>query len=211
MLALLESRLCRGTDADHSDAAGELRQTLGELFAIPVGIAVVDLASDLLGACGHGLLRATTLDEGGGVLGDDSATHSAELIELGRRQREPDVGRDHGATGDDCEVVEERLATITEERCLDRDSLDGLADRVDHQRRERLALNVFGDDQQRPTRLRDLLQQREEIGQRGDLVAVEEHESVLEHRFLEVGVGDEVRRQVALVELHSLGDHQFGV
>jgi len=32
------------------------------------------------------------------------------------------------------EVVEERLATVTEERRLDRDGLQGLADRVDHQR-----------------------------------------------------------------------------
>jgi hypothetical protein len=47
-----------------------------------------------------------------------------------------------------------------------------------------------------------------------DLAVDEEDERVLEDRLLALGVGDEVRRQVALVELHALGElelHAEGV
>ena len=43
-----------------------------------------------------------------------------------------------------------------------------------------------------------------------DLAAVEQDVRVLEHGFLALGVGDEVRRQVALVELHALGELELG-
>ena len=71
-------------------------------------------------------------------------------------------------------------------------------------------LDVLGDDQQRLARLDDLLQQREEVLDRADLVAVQQDLGVLEHRFHGVVVGDEVGRDVALVELQALGDLQLG-
>ena len=127
------------------------------------------------------------------------------------RSSRPDVGVDHLAAGHDRQVLEERLAAVAEERRLDRDGLQRLADRVDHQRRQRLALDVLGDDQQRLARLGDLLQQRQQVGQRADLLAVQQHQRVLEHGLLGVEVGDEVRRQEALVEADALGDLELGV
>ena len=43
----------------------------------------------------------------------------------------------------------------------------------------------------------------------GDLALVHEHVGVLEDRFLALGVGHEVRGDVALVELHALGEVQL--
>ena len=42
------------------------------------------------------------------------------------------------------------------------------------------------------------------------LPAVEQDVGIFEHGFLALGVGDEVRRQVALVELHALGELELG-
>ncbi len=126
------------------------------------------------------------------------------------RSSQADVGVDHLAARDDRQVLEERLAPVAEERRLDRDRLQRLADGVDHQRRQRLALDVLGDDQQRLARLGDLLQQRQQVGQRADLVAVQQDQRVLEHGLLRVEVGDEVRRQEALVEADALGELQLG-
>ena len=126
-------------------------------------------------------------------------------------KQQTDIGVDDLAAGDDSEVVEECLATVSEERRLDRHGLQRLANRVDHQRRKRLALDVLGDDQQRLSGLRDLLEQRQHVGQRADLLAVQQHQRVLEHRFLSVEVGDEVRRDEALVEADAVRDLQFGV
>ena len=47
------------------------------------------------------------------------------------------------------QVLHERLAAVAEERRLDRDDGERLADRVDHQGGQGLALDVLGDDQQR--------------------------------------------------------------
>ena len=127
------------------------------------------------------------------------------------RSDEPDVGVDHLTAGDDRQVLQERLAAVAEERRLDRDGFQRLADRVDHQRRQRLALDVLGDHQQRLARLGDLLQQRQQVGQRADLVAVQQDQGVLEHGLLRVEVGDEVGRQEALVEADALGELQLGV
>ena len=56
-----------------------------------------------------------------------------------------------------------RLAAVAEARRLDRDSGEGAAELVDDDRRERLALDVVGHDQQRPARLDHGLEHREEV------------------------------------------------
>ncbi len=77
---------------------------------------------------------------------------------------------------------------------------------VDHQRGQRLAVDVLGDDQEGLARLGDLLQHGQEVLHVGQLLLVDENEAVLQHGLHALGVGDEVRRQVAAVELHAL-DH----
>jgi hypothetical protein len=69
-----------------------------------------------------------------------------------------------------------------------------------------LALDVLGDDHQRLARLHDLLQHREQVLHRRDLAVDDEEVRVLQHRLHALGVGDEVRRDVALVEAHALGE-----
>ena len=47
------------------------------------------------------------------------------------------------------DVLEHALAPIAEARSLHRDSLEGATQLVDHDRRERLALDILSHDQQR--------------------------------------------------------------
>ena len=54
--------------------------------------------------------------------------------------------------------------------------------------------------------LQDLLEQRQELLRAGDLLVHDQQVGVVEDRLLPLGVGDEVRRDVALVELHPLGE-----
>ena len=88
--------------------------------------------------------------------------------------------------------------------------LEGLADRVDHESRQGLAVDVLGHNQSRLVRRRNLLQQREEVRQGGDLLAHEQHLGVFQDGLLSIHVGDEVRGQVALVEGHTLGNRELG-
>jgi hypothetical protein len=75
---------------------------------------------------------------------------------------------------------------------------------------QRLALDVLGDDEQRLSVGEHLLQQREQVGDCADLLAVQQNVGVLQHCFHRLRVGHEVRGEVALVELKSLGDLQLG-
>ena len=59
-------------------------------------------------------------------------------------------------------------------------------------------------------RLNDLLEQRQQLADRGDLALVDQDVRVVEDRLHALGVGDEVRRDVALVELHALGELELG-
>ena len=66
----------------------------------------------------------------------------------------PEVLADRLAAGEDGDVFEHRLAAIAEARRLHRRDLQRAAQLVDDQRRQRLALDVLGDDQQRLPELR---------------------------------------------------------
>ena len=133
-------------------------------------------------------------------------------VELHVLELEAELLGDELAAGQHRHVCEHRLAAVAEARRLDRDALQHAADLVDDQRGERLALDVLGDDQDRPARLRHLLEQRDQVLEQVHLAVGEQHVRVLEHRLHLLRVGDEVGRDVAAVELHALDDfeHRLG-
>src|SRR6185312_2331193 len=109
-------------------------------------------------------------------------------------------------TGEDGDVLEHALAAVTEARRLDGDGGEGTAQLVDDDRRERLALDVLGHDQQRTTGLDDLLEHGQDVLDGTDLLVRDQDVGVVHHGFHALGVRDHVRGQVALVELHALGE-----
>src|SRR6202012_2327581 len=80
------------------------------------------------------------------------------------------------------------------------------AELVDDQRREALALDVLGDDQQRFAALHHLLEHRQEVPHGADFLVGDEDVGILQHRLHAVLVVDHVRRDIAFVELHPLGE-----
>src|SRR6202790_3973106 len=124
VLLLLELGLCRRTDLDHGDAAAELGKALLELLLVPVAGGLLDLGLDLLDPALDRVLAAVALDDGGVVLGDGHAAGTAQRAELRGVQLEADLLADHLATGEDRDVLEHRLAAITEAWGLDRDRVE---------------------------------------------------------------------------------------
>src|SRR5579862_3791752 len=206
---LLHLRLGRSADLDDGDAARQLREALLELLAVEVGVGVLDLGLQLLDAALDRLRVAGPVDDRRRVLVDDDATGVAELRELRVLELEAHLLGDHLAAREDRDVLEHALTAIAEARRLDRDGLEGAAELVDDDRGKRLALDVLRDDQERPAGLDDLLEHRQEILDRADLLVGDEDVGILEHRLHPLGVGDHVRREVALVELHALGEFEL--
>ena len=81
------------------------------------------------------------------------------------------------------------------------------AELVDDQRRERLALDVLGDDEERLPAARDLSRAAGAGPSCCEIFfSLMRMYGVLEHDLHPLGIGDEVRREVAAVELHALDD-----
>ena len=75
---------------------------------------------------------------------------------------------------------------------------------VEHQRGQGLAVDVLGDDQQLALAdLDQLLQDRDDVGGGRDLLVVDQDVRLLDLGFHVLGIGDEVGRDVAAVELHA--------
>ena len=115
------------------------------------------------------------------------------------------------AAGQDGDVLQHGLAAVAEARRLHGRHLQAAAQLVDHQRRQRLALDVLGDDQQRLAGLHHGLEDRQQGLERGELLLVDQDVGVLELGDHLLGVGDEVGREVAAVELHALDHVEFGL
>jgi len=210
VLLFLQLDLGRCTDLDDGNATGELGEALLELLAIPVGVGVVDLGLDLADAGVDFVLLARAIHDRGVVLVDDDALGAAEQVEGDVLQLETDFLADDLTTGEDRHVLEHRLATVSETWGLDCCRVERAADLVHDERRECFTLDVLGDDHHRATRLHDTLEHRQHRLDGRDLCRVEEDVWILEHGLLAVCVGHEVRRQVTLVELHTLGELELG-
>ena len=142
---------------------------------------------------------------------DRHALGLAQHVERDVLELDAEVLADHLAAGEDGDVLQHGLAAIAEARRLDGRDLQAAAQLVDDQRGQRLALDLLGDDQQRLAGLHDRFEHRQQRLQAGQLLLVDEDVGLLQLGDHLVGVGDEVGREIAAVELHALDDVELGL
>src|SRR4029078_6797458 len=100
--------------------------------------------------------RARALDDRRLVLRDDHLAGAAEQLQTDVLELQANIFRDDLGAAGDPDVLEHRLAALTEAGGLDRDRLERAADLVDDERGKRLALAVLGDDHEAAATLPDL-------------------------------------------------------
>ena len=191
---------------DHRHASGELRHAFLQLFLVVVGGRFLDLCADLLHPRFDRRLFARAIDDRGVFLGDFDALGTAQVLEGRVLELQAQLFRDNGASREDRDVLEHRLAAIAESRRLHGDGFQNPSDVVDDQRRQRLAIDVLGDDQKLLAGLRYLLEQRQKIANVADLFVVQKDQRLIENGGLLVGIIDKVRRDVAAIELHAFDE-----
>ena len=108
-----------------------------------------------------------------------------------------------GAAGHDGQVLQHRLAAVTVTGALDSDAFERAAELVDDQRGQSFALDILGNDQQRLAGVDDFFEDGDEVLDVGDFLFVDQHVGVFVDGFHRLRIGDEVRRQVASIELHA--------
>ncbi len=210
VLLLLHLDLGRTADADDGDAAGELGQTLLQLLAIVVRGGLLDLRLDLADPGFDVLLLAGAADDGGVFLVDHDLAGAAEHVDGHAFELHAEFIGDQLTSGQDRDVLQHRLAAIAEAGRLDGGDFQAAAQTIDDQRGQRLAFDVFGDDQQRLAGLNHRFEHRQHGLQAGQLLLVQQHVGVLELRGHFLGVGNEIGRQVTTVEFHALDNVDFG-
>src|SRR5215469_9106118 len=201
----------RGANFNDGHAAHQFRQPLLQLLTVVVAGGLIDLAANFFYAAFDLLVLALALDDGGVVLVDGHFLCLTKVADLNVLQLDAEIFGDGLATGQDSDVLQHGFTTIAESRSLYGSNVQRAAQLVDDESSERLALNVLSDDHQRFTALRDILQQREQILHRGDLLLVNEDVGVLQHRFHPFRIGNEVRRQITTVKLHALDHFELGL
>src|ERR1017187_369536 len=202
--------LGRGADFNDGNAAHKLRQPLLQLLFVVVARGLFDLAANFLHAARNVFCLALSLDDGGVVLVDGDFLGLAEIGHGHVLQLDAEVFGDGLAAGQDCDVLQHGLAAIAKARGLDGSDIQSSAELVHDQGRERFAFHVLSDDHQRTAALGDLLKQREQVLHRRNLFLVDEDVGVFLNGFHALGIGDEVRGQVAAIELHAFDDFQLG-
>ena len=179
-LALLQFRLGRGADLDLRHAAGQLGQPLLQLLAVVVAVGAVDFAANLLDAAFDRFLVAAAADNRRLVVVDDDLLGLAQVGQLHRVELDAEVLEDRRRAGEDGDVAKHRLAAIAVARGLHGAHVQDAAKLVHHQRRERFAFNILGDDQQRLARFRNRLEQRHEVLGVRDFFFVDQDERIFE-------------------------------
>ena len=154
---------------------------------------------------------AGAVDDRGVLLLDPDPLGFAEHLKGHVLELDAEVLGDHRAGGKDRDVLEHRLAAIAEARRLDRRHLQAAAQLVDDQGRQRLALDILGDDEQRFASLHHRLEHGQHRLQRGELLLVDENVGVLELGDHLLRIGDEIGREIAAVELHALDHVELGL
>ena len=166
-LLLLHLGLGRGAHLDDGHAAGQLGQPLLQLLLVVVRGGDGDLRADLGDPVLDGLAVAGAVHDGGVLLGDLHLTGTAQHIHGGGLELQADLLGDHGAAGQDGNILQHLLAAVAEAGSLDAHHVQGAPQTVHDQGGQGLALHVLRDDQQLLAGLDDLLQNGQNVGDHG--------------------------------------------
>src|SRR5260370_40833240 len=201
----------RSTDFDQGYTAGELGYALLQFLLVVIGSCFLDLLTNAFDAALDVRRLAGAVDDGGVLFLHQHLLRFAEIAQRRLLERQADfIGNDLAAR-QDRDVLQHGLATIAEARRLDGGDLDDAADGVDDERGKRLALDVFGDDQQLPAALGDGFEQRQQFANVGDLLVHQQDQRLVEIGALALLIVDEIRREIAAIELHAFDHFEFVV
>src|SRR5699024_5768831 len=151
----------------------------------------------------------STVDDDGVFFTNFDALSLTELLHSGVFECATGFFGDNLATGKDGNVFEHGFAAIAKTRGLNGGGFQNATDIVNNQGSECFAFDVFGNDEQRTARLSDLLEDGEQFADVADLFVVDQDVRLFEGSNLLLLLGNEVRREVATIELHTFDNVEF--
>ncbi len=203
---LFELSFSRGTDFDQGDSADHLGQPFLEFLPVIIRSRLFDLCSDLLDPCLDIFAFSLSFNDRRVVFVDHDLFGVTQPFHTDVLELHTDIFSDHLSSGEDGDIFQHGFSSVAESRSFNRSAMEGSFKLVDDQCGQSFTFDLFGDDQQRLSHLGHVLQQRQEFSQVADLLLMEKNQRIFEDTFHPVRVSDEIRGQIAPVELHSFND-----
>ena len=133
----------------------------------------------------------------------------AEVSERDAVELAAELFADDRAARQRSDILQHSLAAVTEARSLDSQSFERAAQLVDDNRRQGFAVDILSDDGELLAGLDNLLEDRQDVVDGRDLAVRDEDVRIVERCLHLVRIRDEVRRDVAAIELHAFLDREI--
>ena len=101
-------------DLDDDNTSGQLGEALLQLLTIPIGIGILDLATNLPDAISNRSLITMAVNDRRVVLGYDDATSRTENLKANLVELEADIRGHDSRASQNGNVLQNRLTTIAE-------------------------------------------------------------------------------------------------
>ena len=203
------------SDVELRYAACQFGKTLLQFLFVVSRFGSCNLCFDLSHAVSDSLFVASSIDDGCVVFIDCDRLGCSEHIQCSLLEFDTFLFADNRSAGEDSDVLQHLFAAVAEARSFDCTDLELRTQTVDNQCCQRFAVHVFRDDEQRTSALYGGFKNRQQLFEVGDFLVVDEDIRFIHLDLHRLGVGDEIRADVAAVELHTLyhvnrGVHTFG-
>ncbi|EEQ36496.1 heat shock protein 60, mitochondrial precursor [Clavispora lusitaniae ATCC 42720] len=198
------------TNLNHSNTSRQLGQSLSQLLLFVFGGGnVLHGSSNSLTSALNVVLASFAVQDNSVLLGDGDGASGTQKVNSGVFWFDVQLLGEDGTTGEDGNITQSVLSVVTETWSLDSTNLNLTTQFVQDTSSKSLAVNVFSNDQQRSSGSVGQLQRRQNVLDGGDLLLRQHDQWVLKLHLAVLGVGDEVRRDVTTVKLHTFGDFQL--
>ena len=211
VLMLFHFDFAAAANFQHGNAADELGEALLNALLLIFRIFGIEHIAQLLASRIDAFLGAFAADNHGFDAAHLDPRGLPQMIEVKVFELVALVLIDQHAAGEYGDIIENGASAIAEQRCLYGDDVQAAAQLVHDQAAQRLALDILGDDQQRPARLHNFLQYAYHAGKVGDFLIVQKDIRVAQLGDHLLGIGHEIRRQKSLVETHTVDDLKLTV
>lgn len=229
---LVDLDLAAAADSKNSDSGRQSGQPFLQFLLLVIGSRVRDLIPQLIRSSVDVGFVSLSFEHKRVILGDDDFSNLAQVAQLKTDDISSDivitpknvipcpyfdvldfdqvgVVSEDDSTGGNGHVLHRRFPVVAEAWGLDCGDLESDLQPIDDQGGQSLAVDVFGDDDQRlPLRIGQL-EGRDDALDGGDLLVAEQDQGILELDLGALARVYEVGGDVPSVELHALDDFQF--
>ena len=194
---------------DNCNAACQFRYAFLQFFTVVVRSCFFNLLTDLSNTALDCSFFTHAIDDGGGVFVDHNTFSLTQVFQGCFFQLHTDLFRDYGTASQGCDILQHSFTTIAEARSFNRSNFHDATHGVNNQSCQRFAFYIFSDDQQRFACFGNSFQNRQHFADVGDFLVSQQDEWAFQFYCASFRLVDEVRRQVATVELHTFNHVQF--